>query len=582
MANSETHIRRDGRPIKPAPSKRRKAPRKVTAANKAQWMKNLEKARAAKEAKRARGESEHYRISNSELWERIQKANILEFAEMLGYSFEGRPGQELTLRLLHGMPLPSGTVKTFVRVPCDGFVLEEKEMSWQAYYRLLTGSKTDYIVPKTEPTEMLLCVGRRSGKTTLTAIEGLYQTTRDKWLQYLRKSEKMALAGIIATTVDQARDLLQKTCVESIKDSPLRHYVDGDVKRHLLLANGLAIRSFPCNARAPRGYPYFFTVYDEAAWFYVEGKKAGDQIDAAVDDGRMQFPGSKHMEITTPAGKQGRFYEMFAQEDPPPGTIRIKAATWLFRPELHRNNPDFIPAKFQKQPFHAGREIGAEFDEVVEPFLPEKETLECLNLAGDMPPDSRHFYGAGIDASGLSGNDRFGFGIAGRDLERGRYYAAVVRSYEDRNPNPIMAQVKRYCRLYDIHEVWTDQYAKGWVHAALRSIGIEPKVCPSASIIWTNFRKFIMGRQMDMPQTHGLKQALLRTQSSYGKTNHLTIIHPRDRYGHADEAEGLVRAVYGVSQEANYDSALAYSDPYAEALAQREEEAYDPLTYGRA
>jgi hypothetical protein len=512
--------------------------------------------------------------------DRVQRMTILEFAEAVGFSFEGRPGQELVLRLLHGLGLPEGKVKTYVRRPCDGFVLEAVEVSWPEYYRMLTGNGAVW-EKGSEPTEAYLCVGARSGKSTVTALEACYQATRDKWLGYLRKGET-AYAGIIATNLDQARDIIQQNCFDILDGGDLKRLIAGrPTKRQIDLTNGLGIRSFPCNSRAPRGFPYFFTCYDEAAWYFVEGAKADDAIHAAMNPRRLQFPASKHMSITTPAGKQGRFFNMFSQGSQVHRRLTVKAPTWLFRPELVERDPEFLPAQFEEDSFQANREYGAEFDEVVQPFLQEAETLSCLSLPADVPPQAGIDYFMGIDASGLSGNDRFGAGICGKDLDRNRYVVSWVRSWPDKEPDPILADLERAAERYKVLYVFTDRYAKGWVHAALRKKGLKPVLAPEASLVWTNFRNLVQARDVDLPDTKELRSALMSTQASYTGSNRVTVTRRRDRHGHGDEAEAVARAVYGASQETYYGSRQTEEDRAEEDRRKKQEQEYDVYTYGR-
>jgi hypothetical protein len=519
------------------------------------------------------------KATDEQIWSWLQKANIMDFARFMGYTFEGRPGQELALRLLHGLPLPEGRVKAYVRVPCDGFVLEPWEGTWLEYYTLLTGNATIWEEGE-EPTEARICVGARGGKSTITALEALYQATRDKWKAYLGKHPR-AYACILATSLQQARDVIQDAAWSMIEGSKLERFVESHTKLRIMFTNGLGVRSWPCNAKAPRGSPYFLTIYDEYAWFFAEGGKSDRDIHAAVDPRRAQFPFAKHVEITTPAAKQGRFYDNFVKGFRQHRTLTVKAPTWTFRPELHELDREFFALKFAEDPFNANREYGAEFDDNIQRFLPEEETCQALNLPGDVPPSPYVRYFAGIDASGLTGNDRFGFAICGRDLDRGRYIVPLVRSWTDKVPEPIVAEVRTLCESYGVRQVFTDQYARGWVHAALRAAGLEPIVCPTPSVVWTNLRKLVVGRQLDMPDNGELRSGLVRTQGAYSGSNRVTISHPRDRGGHADVAEGVAKAVYGASQEVYWGAHGTPAEEGAEAAAVAAEESYDPLTYGR-
>jgi hypothetical protein len=514
-----------------------------------------------------------------DMHERVQRMSILDFAAAVNWSFVGRPGQELVLRLMYGLPLPEGMVKTYVRKPCDGFVLEERTITWLEYYTLLTGNRTVFERGQI-PTEVRLCVGARSGKSSITSLASDYEATREKWIPYLRKNET-AYAGIIATNLEQARDIVQQSCHDILAGSELSCLIADVGKRQIKLTNGLGIRSFPCNTRACRGFPYFFTCYDECAWYFTEGARADEEVHAAMNPRRLQFPGSKHMSITTPAGKQGRFYGLMQQGFQVHGCLTIKAPTWTFRPELVETGYETLLADFTANPFQFNREYGAEFDEVVTPFLPEKETELCMSLAGDLPPDPSIQYFMGIDASGLSGNDRFGLGICGKDVDRNRYVVAIERSYPDKDPDPIMADVAELGKRYKVRYVFTDRYAKGWVHAAIRGKAMEPILCPDAATVWTNFRNQITAKKVDLPDTKSLCSGLKSTQAAYSSSNRLSITRRRDRNGHGDEAEAIARAVFGACQETYYGQRQTEEDRDAAARQEQAEKDYDPLTYGR-
>lgn len=562
-------------PRKGQRSKRSKAP--LTAAQKARRMRNLlpggdnEAVKAAREKRRSVGK---------DILERVQGMDIIEFAHAAGISFEGRPGQELVLRLMYGLPLPEGRVKTYVRRNCEGFILEERDVSWPEYYTMLTGNARVF-EPATGKTEGFLCVGARSGKTTITAVATLYEASRNKWLDYLRRKEN-GYAGIIATNLDQARDLIQQACLDMLQDSDLKGLIaDEPTKRQITLTNGLSIRSFPCNTRAGRGFPYFFTCYDEAAFYYLEGAKADSAVHAAFNPRRLQFPGSKHMEITTPAGKQGRFYNEHSRGAQVHNRLTVQAPTWLFRPEFVESNPDFFKAEYESNPDESNREYGAEFDETIEMFLAEDDIAAALNLAGDAPRDASTCYGAGLDASGLSGNDRFGFAVSGRDPKNGRHTVAAVRSWSEKDPDPIMADIRDLCHRYGVWRVFTDRYAKGWVHAGLRKIGLEPVLAPSGIEVWMNAKTLLSSRKTDMPLDKELEEGLRETKKAYGASQTPRIVRPRSRKGHGDKAEAAAKALWASSQDAWGARPASAEDRRQAERRKQEQENYNPLTWGR-
>ena len=520
------------------------------------------------------------RIGNKGVINWVQDMNILEFAEAAGISFEGRPGQELVLRLMYGLPLPDGEIDVFLRRPCEGFVLQKRRVTWLEYYTMLTGNLHVW-EPRKPKTSGFLCVGARSGKSKgVVSLMALYEGSRNHWLQYLRKGET-AYVGIVATNLDQARGVIQEACLDTLENSDLKGLMVDKTQRQIILANGMHIRSFPCNTRAGRGFPYVFTVYDEAGFFYLEGSKADTAVHAAFDPRRLQFPGSKHMEITTPAGKQGRFYDEFMRGAQVHNRVTVKAPTWLFRPEYAETNMEFFVEAFEGNPDEANREYGDEFDETIDKFLTEEEIASALRLPAEAPRQPGIRYFAGIDASGLSGNDRFGFAISGRDHTTGEHIVAVARSWPDKTPDPIMADIEDLCRQFGIYQATTDRYAKGWVHAALRKRGIEPVLAPTDMEVWLNLKQIMAAKRVAMPADTELEAGLKDTNKAYGQTQKPRIVRPRNRRGHGDKAEAVAKAVWASSQ--NFYSPRPQTEQDRRLAAQRkhEEENYDPLTHGR-
>lgn len=534
---------------------------------------NNKAVRAAVEKRRAAG--------GRDILDRVQDLDIIEFAHAAGISFEGRPGQELCLRLMYGMPLPEGRIKVYVRRKCDGFVVEERMVSWLEYYTMLTGNEQIF-EPGKPKRDAKICVGGRSGKTKgVVVVMTLYEASRNSWLNYIKPKET-AYAGIIATKQQQARDLIQEHCLQTLEDSDLKGMIAESTQERIILTNGIGIRSFPCNTRAPRGYPYVFTVYDEAAFYYLEGAKSDVAVHSAMNPRRLQFPGSKHVEITTPAGKQGRFWNEFSKGAQVHNRLTVQAPTWLFRPELIDVNLEQFVEDYNENPDEFNREYGAEFDETIDDFLAEEDIQAGLRLPSDAPRDPSIQYGAGLDASGLSGNDRFGFAISGRNHATGEHVVSAVRSWAEKDPDPILADIKDLCRRYGAWQIFTDRYAKGWVHAALRKIGLEPVLAPTDIEVWTNYKQLLTAKRVAMPIDAELEQGLKDTKKAYSAASQKTrIVRQRSKKGHGDKAEAVAKAVWASSQNYFGSRPADTEDREREARRIREQQNYDPLRHGR-
>jgi len=462
----------------------------------------------------------------------LMKSDIIELAtEWLGVSFEDRPAQEVILRCLYGLPLS----------------MEQVEL-----YRKLTTNE-DVFEPDIEKTEADLDIGARGGKSFMVSIIALFESIvkGDHWRQYLRKDET-GYAIITATRQKQCEDIIQASCTNLLKNSPLDYYIEDDLTAELKLTNGLTIASMPCNSTAARGLPIFLLIFDEIAWYRVEGVRADYKIFNALNPRRAQFPGAKCLKITTPAGKQGLFWEEFDEGFKVPGRLTIKGNTRLVNPLIPQ---EFIDKEYKRDPDNARREFGANFAETVEGFFASclDKLKECFQeLNEDVPPQRDYSYFGAIDQSGLSGRDRFAFAIAHQEL-RGKFTGKIVedvlRTWDTKDSGLILEEIKQLCVVYKIHSVSIDRYASGWVTAALEKKGLEVTIREKLPVIYTNFKTLVISSRLVLPDYPNLRKGLQQTQAFYSKSNSLSIGHERTSAGHGDSADASVSAIFDASKD---------------------------------
>ncbi|MBA7529753.1 hypothetical protein ES705_21952 [subsurface metagenome] len=185
--------------------------------------------------------------------------------------------------------------------------------------------------------------------------------------------------------------------------------------------------------------------------------------------------------------------------------------------------------------------------EKVEAFLSYELVVNSLKLAGDLPFKSEFQYFAGIDASGLAGRDKFSLAIAheqGNDI-----YVDLVKSWDLKDSSPIMSDIKELAKMYNFVGVSIDRYARGWVQNSLEKIGLEVSIRPSLAEIYVNVKGLMIGDRLFLPDNKGIKKSFLNTQAFYGRNNALSIAHPRDSEGHADEIDAISTAVFEVTRE---------------------------------
>jgi hypothetical protein len=532
------------------------------------------------------------RAHKREVWEAARKSfqtcDIMEFSiSFLQQSFEGFPFQELVLRCSAGLPLPEGTLKTFIEVPSAGFAVKEVEMTWPEYFKRCSGGKT--YKPGVVPDIVICRVGRRAGKSTAAAIKALHCGTRSIWRKYVRPSEVMTIA-IVATSQDQAEKIITQRCQEILKDADMDWVIGGlDPKMHLdqptndtiPLLCGTEIQAFPCNSKKVRGPAAPLVIFDEYPEFAFEGRKKDEDIRDAACGAQGQFPGAQFWGIGTPGAKEGDFYnlEQLAADDP--SILALHAPSWEASPKLYRENPKYYHNWFKRSPQSFDRELRANYAESVEPAFREEDVDAALCLAGELPYNGEWRYGAGIDQSGLSGNDRFSLVVCHYDPQRDMCGESCRRSWAISDLDIIMAEIQQVLRAYRVHEVMLDRYAKEYVSSALAKKGIGGIASLDTASLCMDFRQLLVAHKMELPMQKAVKDGLMQTQMFYTAKSHKpTISHPRRTDGHGDEVDGRFRAVYQ-AVHGNWMAAQTEEDEKEYTRAREEEESYDPLSYGR-
>jgi len=461
----------------------------------------------------------HYRTK------KLQEVNIIEFAtgeNWLGLSFEERPAQSIILKSIYGIELNKEELKI---------------------YQKLTKNKKEFEAGE-EKTEAVLALGARSGKSLLASIVAIYEATRSKWAKYLNKGESGYIV-VVSTRQKQSEQIIGANCQRLMENSyNLRGLIKDSTQSELTLKNNMKIISLPCNSTAGRGLPIACLIFDEIAHFYTEGVKADETIFNALRPRQVQFPGCKLIMISTPAAKMGIFFNFFDEGFKTPGRLTAQAGSLFMNPLVDQA---FLRKEKKRDLDNYLREFEAHFSEKLEAFFSYEIIVNALRLAGDLPYKAGYQYSAGIDASGLTGRDKFALAISHKEGEN--IYIDKAIAWDLKDSDLIMADIKEIMKIYNITKVLIDKYAKGWVQNALEKIGLEVDIRPSLTEIFVNLKSLMLGNRLYLPDNQGIKKALQNTIGFYGRNNALSIAHPRDSEGHADILDAIATAVFNASGE---------------------------------
>lgn len=433
-----------------------------------------------------------------------------------------------------------------------------------------------------QPTELVMALGRRSGKSTMAAGIALHHAVAENLSAYLRPGEARYIV-IVATSDSQARIILD-TCRQLIAGArSLRSLLVSDIADELTLSNGVRIRSMACSARSTRGLAASMVILDEAAHFISEtdGPAAAARVYRALSPSVAQFGNrGRILLLSTPLWPSGLFYEHFQQAaNGADSMMAVQATTAEMNPTI---SAAWLERQRQLDPELFAVEYEASFSSAVAGFLDATAVTACISAGvHEREPRVGVRYAIAIDPAYTS--DRFaavGVGLAGDRLS-----VDILRQWKGSRSEPVnheavLAEVAGLARRYQ-GVVTTDQFCAEPVKQGLAKLGVNVIYSP-----WTNDSKraafgslkgAINTAGIDLLDSAELKRELLalEVRSTQGGRPRIAARAPV----HDDLATALAAAVAELLTPEEEDVVVVYderfhisgfdSDPFSDWLANR-------------
>ncbi len=185
--------------------------------------------------------------------------------------------------------------------------------------------------------ELWARIGRRGRKSATIAMYSDYKALYGGYEQYL-------MFGEIALGITISKDLAGAELIRRFQrvylDALGIRYQDtkfGAVAVTLIEGSRIALACLPCSSEAPRGLPVPFAIFDEPAFWMMEGYADPDvQIAAATRPAMLQFPNRKLLAISSPFTCQGLFHttvENALGKDDERRILAVTGPTWDWAPE---------------------------------------------------------------------------------------------------------------------------------------------------------------------------------------------------------------------------------------------------------
>ena len=401
--------------------------------------------------------------------------NIVEFCEATwGLGIHLQPVQRIILKAHYGIPLDDQT--TFELRDWRGSKMTT--YTEKSYLRMLFDNKRcniPEVIPGEERRELVLSVGRRSGKTFLAAAISAYEIYK-----LIMKGCPQTYYGLlptstiqivsVATDREQAGLLYKETnghfrscgfflsymanSTQSFARFQTPHDVDkfGRYTDDPTAKATLNITFKSCIAKGLRGAGNIVVILDEMAHFTDNGQSSAEEVYKAIKpssatfsrkdpvtgksvvgpDGEEGIVESRIIAISSPLGCSGQFYSLFTQAmkggPGARGMLAIQAPTWEVNPTI---STALLESEYFKDPMSFFVEYGGEFSARTRGWIERNEDLfACIDL-GHRPlqyAPARRPHFVGIDFGFV--NDYTAIAIGHHDMRDGE--KVIVLDYIDR------------------------------------------------------------------------------------------------------------------------------------------------------
>ena len=281
--------------------------------------------------------------------------------------------------------------------------------------------------------ELILVLGRRSGKSTLSALFAVYEMYKllcrgNPQAYYGLPAGNEILLFCVANDKDQASIVYNemsghieqmdffKFARANFTQTYIRFRTDADRQKFGERGKATLKATFKSSiAKGLRGRGTILLILDELAFFVDKGNSSGEKVYRAIVPSTAAFspkdPINRHIplgpsdgkvvSISSPDAKEGFFYKLYqtSMENSPASRnmLMIQAPTWEVNPTI---SSDYYEVEYSKDPKKFGTEFGSEFSDRVRGWIEDsKDLTDCI--IPDLRPKTRgiprkpHF--AGVD-----------------------------------------------------------------------------------------------------------------------------------------------------------------------------------------
>jgi hypothetical protein len=393
--------------------------------------------------------------------------------------------------------------------------------------------------------ELWVIVGRRAGKSFMSAVMAVYQAIFFDYSKYLSVGERGVIQIVAA---DKAQAGVIFNYIKGILHGVpfFTQYIERELTDRIDLTNGISIEVMACSFRSIRGRSLVCFIGDEIAFWKVEGANPDREILAAVRPGMATIPNSKLIVISSPYAKFGVLYEhhrdYYGTDDP--DILVWSAPTTVMNPTIDQG---FIDKELAKDPAAAASEWYAEFRQDVETFI-NREVLESVIVSGcyEIGPVESTTYQAFCDPAGGSGRDSYALAIGHYDHKNKIRILDLVRAVKPPfSPANVTKEFSETLKSYGLSQVTGDKWGGEFPREAFLKNGITYRVAEKAkSDLYRDLLPFINSGKVELLDNEVLTRQLLGLERKVARSGKDSIDHgPRGHDDCANAAAGCLTSL---------------------------------------
>lgn len=438
-------------------------------------------------------------------------------------------------------------------------------------YQRCTGRET---WPTRQFPEVSLIVGRRGGKSQITAFIGVFLAV---CREYQLNLGTKPMVMILARDKAQAR-VIRDYMIAILKTPPLASFLKGEPTKQLIeLTNGITIEVRAVSMGGVQGYTVVAALLDEVAYWATDdaSSKQDKEVLRAVRPTMLGVAGMSGLDpeeiyepmiilLSSPYAKRGELYETYARafgKDEEKGELVWNADTLSMRPgdsnpKIQQQLLDYIRREYRKDPENARAVYGAFFRTDLETII-TRHNLDAVIVPGRVmlqPQLDKFTYRAFVDMSGGS-SDSAVLAIGHTETRKvngeDKDIEVVDRVVEVRAPFNPEEQVKKtfipVLRSYGVMLVVGDAYAGMWPREAFMKNGVDYEVSEKfKSQIYLEAVAKINSRACELPDDERMIAQFTNLERRVGRSGRDSVDHP---VGSHDDVANAVAGVITTATE---------------------------------